>query len=106
MDHFPFTNTQKIKSTWNVQDGSVHKAFLEQVPSMQKRIYLALYLTEVTKLSDGGDQVTQTVIQTSISMKQKNAWPLQSLWIGTQKAETNASTIISIIHRKKNAGFT
>jgi len=36
MDHFLFTNTQKIKSIWNLQDGSVHKTFLVQVLAMQK----------------------------------------------------------------------
>lgn len=35
-----FTNMQKIKSIWNLQDGSVHKTFLVQVPSMQKEFIL------------------------------------------------------------------
>lgn len=52
MNHFLFTNTLKIKNTWNLQDGSAHRNHSSTNSMNAQRIYLALYLTEVTKLSD------------------------------------------------------
>lgn len=79
MKHFLFTNTPKIKNTWNLQDGSTHKNHSSTNSMNAQRIYLALYLTEVTKLSDWGDQVTQ-LSRLPLARSKRNVWPLKSFF--------------------------